>query len=178
MYNISMGGAPYGLPLPVSPGRQSERRGDVIMNEITSSIYKHSMKLERRTASLYVQNTGCQQCPPGYGWGPGVRNHFLLHHVISGKGVYVSRDKRYELAGGDTFLVYPGPRSSIRFERLVEGIQAYEKVLVLQEEFRRDGRTREADALREMLEEFDAAALADSGAAAIIARANNRIRNF
>lgn len=77
------------------------------MNEITSSIYKHSMKLERRTASLYVQNTGCQQCPPGYGWGPGVRNHFLLHHVISGKGVYVSRDKRFELAGGDTFLVYP-----------------------------------------------------------------------
>lgn len=89
------------------------------------------------------------------------------------------RDARFGTwSSGDTFLVYPGPRSSIRFERLVEGIQAYEKVLVLQEEFRRDGRTREADALREMLEEFDAAALADSGAAAIIARANNRIRNF
>ena len=106
-YNITMGGAPYGLPLPVSPGRQSERRGDVIMNEITSSIYKHSMKLERRTASLYVQNTGCQQCPPGYGWGPGVRNHFLLHHVVSGKGSYVCRNERYELGAGDTFLVYP-----------------------------------------------------------------------
>ena len=65
------------------------------------------MKLERRTASLYVQNTGCQQCPPGYGWGPGVRDHFLLHHVISGKGVYECRDRRYELAAGDTFLVYP-----------------------------------------------------------------------
>lgn len=25
-----------------------------------SSIYKHSLKLERRTASLYVQSTGCQ----------------------------------------------------------------------------------------------------------------------
>ena len=77
------------------------------MNETTSSIYKHSMKLERRTASLYVQNTGCQQCPPGYGWGPGVRDHFLLHHVISGRGVYECRDRRYELAAGDTFLVYP-----------------------------------------------------------------------
>lgn len=77
------------------------------MNETTSSIYKHSMKLERRTASLYVQNTGCQQCPPGYGWGPGVRNHFLLHHVVSGKGVYMCRDRRYELSAGDTFLVYP-----------------------------------------------------------------------
>ncbi|MDE7244181.1 MAG: AraC family transcriptional regulator [Oscillospiraceae bacterium] len=69
--------------------------------------YKHSMKLERRTASLYVQNTGCQQCPPCYGWGPGVRNHFLLHHVLSGKGVYLCRDERYELNAGDTFLVYP-----------------------------------------------------------------------
>ena len=77
------------------------------MNETTSSIYKHSMKLERRTASLYVQNTGCQQCPPGYGWGPGIRNHFLLHHVVSGKGVYVCRGGRYELTAGDTFLVYP-----------------------------------------------------------------------
>ena len=56
------------------------------MNEQQSSIYKHSMKLERRTASLYVQNTGCQQCSPGLGWGPGVRNHFLLHHVISTAG--------------------------------------------------------------------------------------------
>jgi AraC-like DNA-binding protein len=77
------------------------------MQENTSSIYKHSMKLERRTASLYVQNTGCQQCPPGYGWGPGVRNHFLLHHVVSGKGIYVCRNRRHELGAGDTFLVYP-----------------------------------------------------------------------
>ena len=77
------------------------------MNEQASSIYKHSLKLERRTASLYVQNTGCQQCSPSYGWGPGVRNHFLLHHVMSGKGVFISRDTRYDLRAGDTFLAYP-----------------------------------------------------------------------
>jgi hypothetical protein len=34
---------------------------------------------------------------------------------------------------GDCFLVYPGPRSSIRFERLREGIQQYEKVRLLRE---------------------------------------------
>ncbi len=77
------------------------------MQEQQSSIYKHSMKLERRTASLYVQNTGCQQCPPSYGWGPGVRNHFLLHHVVRGRGVYHCRGRRYELQAGDTFLIYP-----------------------------------------------------------------------
>ena len=77
------------------------------MNDQQSSIYKHSMKLERRTASLYVQNTGCQQCAPSYGWGPGVRNHFLLHYIIGGKGTFICRDKRYELQAGDTFLSYP-----------------------------------------------------------------------
>ena len=34
--------------------------------------------------------------------------------------------------GGDTYFVYPGPRSSIRFERLVEGIQDFEKIKILQ----------------------------------------------
>jgi len=32
---------------------------------------------------------------------------------------------------GDCFLIYPGPRSSIRFERLREGIQDYEKIRIL-----------------------------------------------
>lgn len=34
-------------------------------------------------------------------------------------------------AAGDTYLVYPEARSSIRFEKLIEGIQVYEKIKVL-----------------------------------------------
>ncbi|AQT69086.1 hypothetical protein STSP2_02272 [Anaerohalosphaera lusitana] len=34
-------------------------------------------------------------------------------------------------AAGDCFMIYPGPRSSIRFERLREGIQDYEKIYIL-----------------------------------------------
>lgn len=33
---------------------------------------------------------------------------------------------------GDTYMIYPGARSSIRFERLIEGIQDVEKIKVLQ----------------------------------------------
>jgi hypothetical protein len=36
---------------------------------------------------------------------------------------------------GDSFLIYPGPLSSIRFERMREGIQDYEKIRVLRETF-------------------------------------------
>ncbi len=71
------------------------------------NLYKHSVKFKQRIASLYIQNTGCQHCSPNYGWGPGVRNHFLLHHVVSGKGVYVCRNQSYQLSAGDTFLIYP-----------------------------------------------------------------------
>ena len=72
-----------------------------------NSIYKHSLKLECRMASLFVQSTGCQQCSPGYGWGPGVRNHFLLHYVLSGRGTCMISNRKYVLQAGDSFLVYP-----------------------------------------------------------------------
>jgi hypothetical protein len=37
---------------------------------------------------------------------------------------------------GDTYMVYPGDRSSIRYERLVEGIQDYEKIRILRAAFK------------------------------------------
>jgi len=39
---------------------------------------------------------------------------------------------------GDTYIVYPNARSSIRFERLVEGIQDAEKIRILREELQND----------------------------------------
>lgn len=40
---------------------------------------------------------------------------------------------------GDTFLLYPGPRSSIRFERLREGIQDYEKLCIVRRKLEAEG---------------------------------------
>jgi hypothetical protein len=39
---------------------------------------------------------------------------------------------------GDTYLVYPGARSSIRYERMVEGIQDAEKIRILREQFKNE----------------------------------------
>ena len=44
------------------------------------------------------------------------------------------RDARHVLwPAGDTFLVYPGSQSSIRFEKLREGIVDFEKIRLLRE---------------------------------------------
>ena len=45
------------------------------------------------------------------------------------------RDSRFRTwAAGDTYSIYPGPRSSIRFERLMEGLQSCEKIHILRKE--------------------------------------------
>lgn len=40
--------------------------------------------------------------------------------------------------GGDTYIVYPEARSSIRFERLLEGVQDFEKIRILEKELSAD----------------------------------------
>lgn len=46
-------------------------------------------------------------------------------------------DSRFRKFGsGDTYCYYPGNRSSIRFERLIEGIHQYEKIQILREEYK------------------------------------------
>lgn len=45
------------------------------------------------------------------------------------------RDARFgSWKAGDTFLVYPGPQSSCRFEKLRDGIEEYEKLRILESE--------------------------------------------
>ena len=56
---------------------------------------------------------------------------------------------------GDTYMIYPYGRSSVRFEKLVEGIQAYEKVRILREEFAAKGDTTKLTELAELLKLFD-----------------------
>lgn len=70
--------------------------------------YKHSYKFPKRSiAALAVYNTGSQKCSGGYSWGPGVRDHYLLHYVISGKGIYQTNGRTFYLQAGDLFLAYP-----------------------------------------------------------------------
>ena len=55
-----------------------------------SNPYRQSYKQEiTDNVSLAVFNCGLQSCAPNHSWGPGVRDHFLIHFVLSGKGKYV-----------------------------------------------------------------------------------------
>lgn len=71
-------------------------------------IYKNSYIVkEKELVSLSVYNVGYQKCNPNYQWGPGIRDHYLIHYIISGKGEYHVNGEIYKLQKGDCFLVYP-----------------------------------------------------------------------
>lgn len=79
------------------------------------SLYKHSYKVaERELASLAVYNTGTERCKPGFCWGPGVRDHYLIHFVVEGKGMYTVRGKTFTLGTGGLFLSRPGETIAYR----------------------------------------------------------------
>lgn len=56
---------------------------------------------------LSVYNSGFQKCTAGHMWGPGLRDHFLIHHVVAGRGVYSVNGQTFSVEAGHTFLVYP-----------------------------------------------------------------------
>lgn len=65
------------------------------------------------------------------------------------------RDSRFRTwAAGDCYQIYPGPRSSIRWERVVEGIQDAEKIRILREEFKNKGQKSKLDKLNNTVSRF------------------------
>lgn len=65
------------------------------------------------------------------------------------------RDSRFRTwAAGDCYQIYPGPRSSIRWERTVEGIQDAEKIRILREEFASKNQRRKLERLNKTVARF------------------------
>ncbi|WP_211092837.1 DUF4091 domain-containing protein [Chitinophaga polysaccharea] len=81
-------------------------------------------------------------------------------------------------AAGDTYFVYPGPRSSIRFERMVEGIQDFEKIRLLKEEFTKNNNTAALNKLNQLLEPCDVQALKATPAATILQAAKQGLNEL
>ena len=80
--------------------------------------FKYSFKAPERTElSLVVFNAGFQKCAPGYGWGPGVRDHYLLHYIVSGRGTYDAGGRTFAPGAGEAFLAFPDTPIFYRADR-------------------------------------------------------------
>lgn len=69
---------------------------------------------------------------------------------------------------GDTYVIYPDGRSSIRFERIREGVQDAEKIRILREKFMATTDTAKLAILDEELAKFNTKSAPDSTTAALV----------
>lgn len=72
---------------------------------------------------------------------------------------------------GDTYQVYPGPATSIRFEKLIEGIQDYEKISILKKEYIKTGNQIKLKELNDLLVQFEINALKKTTAEEMLLKA-------
>lgn len=69
---------------------------------------KHRAENLNNGGSVTVYYCGYEKCEGGHFWGPAVRNQYLLHYVISGKGTYTVGEETYTLHANECFLIRPG----------------------------------------------------------------------
>lgn len=142
LYYLSI---PYGNRFPEEVKAERERKGQI------STVYT--------CCTEAFPNTFTFSAPAEAAW-------TALHAVAGGYDGYLRwavnswpmdplRDSRFRTwAAGDTYSIYPGPRSSIRFERLVEGLQDCEKIYVLRKELEAKGAIGKLKKLNAKLSEF------------------------
>lgn len=78
------------------------------MEEYSFSIFSSENFLD-----LTIYQYGWEQCTPLHSFGPFIRNHYLFHYIVTGRGFLNSNGpdgatRRYELEAGQGFLLSPG----------------------------------------------------------------------
>lgn len=58
--------------------------------------------------SLHFEFCGFSRTLPFHSFGPAIRDYYILHIVLEGRGVYSVKDQQYSLKKGDFFLIRPG----------------------------------------------------------------------
>ena len=56
--------------------------------------------------------TGEHECRPSHGWGPHVRNHFIVHFCLEGRGVLSRCDGDHPVCAGDLFIIREGEETT------------------------------------------------------------------
>lgn len=74
---------------------------------------------------------------------------------------------------GDCFVVYPGGRGSVRFSKLTEGIQDFEKVRILRAQWQKEGNEAKLAQLTEVLKPFTSDNILEEGPTKALAAAKS-----
>ncbi len=67
--------------------------------------FEHSIIQKK---ALIPITSGEEKCRPNHFWGSGVRHYYIIHYVVSGKGVFYCGTNKFNLGAGQMFVIFPG----------------------------------------------------------------------
>lgn len=62
----------------------------------------------QRYIDINLEFCGIERCKPCYSFGPAVREQYIIHYILEGKGTYSVKGKKYTLEKNQGFLIRPG----------------------------------------------------------------------
>lgn len=71
----------------------------------------------RINGDLAVYQYGHHRCPKSHFYGPCIREYYLFHFIVKGKGIYRCGNKEFSLQKGKGFLIKPGDESFYQADR-------------------------------------------------------------
>lgn len=77
------------------------------MDTVAPHKLKFHVFADDRFVDLNLYQCGWEQTEPLHAWGPYIRNHYLFHYVISGRGTLLVKDEKYTITAGHGFLIEP-----------------------------------------------------------------------
>lgn len=68
----------------------------------------------KENAGLSVYNAGYEQCESNHSWGPALRDHYIIHFVVSGSGILCCNQQERVVRAGELFIIFPTQVASYR----------------------------------------------------------------
>ena len=159
---------------------------------VTQKFDENVLKERKASGKPSTYYTACgEEYPNGFTFSPPAENTWIGWYASSAGFTGYLRwaynnwteaplfDTRFRTwPAGDCYQIYPGPRTSIRFEKLIEGIQDFEKIRILQEQFIREGKEENLQALTEVLSVFQVSKLENTPAADMVLKAKKILNSY
>ncbi len=60
-----------------------------------------------KNTDLNMYRCGIEDCSSGHSWGPAIRDHYIVHYILGGKGTFHVDGKVHRLEKNDGFLICP-----------------------------------------------------------------------
>jgi len=80
----------------------------------TESPAKIEAGADRFSREIEFYYAGESRCEAGHAWGPLGRDHYVLHLIVSGRGIFGVNGREERLGAFDCFLIRPGVKTCYR----------------------------------------------------------------